>query len=195
MINNTIKYYKNLTTLAYKNLLQGKKFQFRKYMMNNSLNAANSDYFLKLHRSEKAFELIKQYTKDMQNMHIEATKQYNIVLQQIKSTDDKVLQQKILSSYAEMGITGFIATNGAKWNIETYSAMYTRHVNNTLLRMEVLESTKSGKVKISTHGTICNLCKPYEGQILTIEEVEEAEILGLFHPNCLHFCTEVNINE
>jgi len=191
MINNTIKYYKNLTSLAYKNLLQGKKFQFRKYMMNNSLNAYNSDYFLKLHRSEKAFELIKQYTKDMQNMHIEATKQYNIVLQQIKSTDDKVLQQKILSSYAEVGITGFIASNGARWNIETYSTMYTRHINNTLLRMEVLENSKSGKVKISEHGTICDLCKPFEGKILTIEEVEEAEIMGLFHNNCLHFCIEV----
>jgi hypothetical protein len=110
-------------------------------------------------------------------------------LEKIKSTDDILLKQKFLTDYAKNGCTGFIAENGARWNIETYSNMFSRHVNNELVRMDIIDQIKAQgrkKVKISSHGTVCELCKPYEGKILTFEELEEAKIKGLFHPNCLH---------
>jgi hypothetical protein len=188
MLNNTIKYYQKISDEALKNLAAEKKYQFRKMMKNVSLMRANESYFLKLHNSEKARELISKYTKDMQNMHILATKEYNLTLAKIKATNDPILKQKLLNDYANAGITGFTAKNGARWNIETYSRMYSIHVNNQLLRMSVFENAKNDLFQVSNHNTQCDLCKPWEGGIFTREEIDGST---LFHPNCKHFVTEV----
>lgn len=188
MLQNTIKYYEKISNEALKNLAEEKKYQFRKMMKNVSLTRANESYFLKLHNSEKARELIAKYTKDMQNMHILATKEYNLTLAKIKATDDIALKQKLLNDYANNGITGFTAKNGARWNIETYSNMYTTHVNNELVRMRVREEAKSNLFQVSTHGTICHLCIPYEGTTMTGQELDEST---LFHPRCKHYITEI----
>jgi hypothetical protein len=132
--------------------------------------------------------LIAKYTKDMQNMHILATKEYNLTLAKIKATNDPILKQKLLNDYANNGITGFTAKNGARWNIETYSNMYTTHVNNELVRMRVREEAKSNLFQVSDHGTKCSLCIPYEGRILSGEELDNST---LFHPRCKHYITEV----
>lgn len=188
MLQNTTKYYEKISDEALKNLTAGKKYQFRKMMKNPSLLAANEDYFLSIHKSTQARELIKRYQKDMQNMYKIAGKEYNLVLAKIKATKDHILIQKLLNDYADGGVIGFTAKNGARWNIETYSRMYTVHVNNQLYRMSVREQAKSNLFKVSTHGTICDLCIPYEGRILTGEELDNST---LFHPNCKHFITEV----
>lgn len=184
------KYYKRVSEMALKNLKDEKKFQFRKHLTNHSLLKAVESHYESISKSEEAVKLIKEYTTSMNNMYIEARKEYNLVLEKIKSTNDILLKQKFLTDYAKNGCTGFIAENGARWNIETYSNMFSRHVNNELVRMDIIEQIKAqGRktVKISEHGTACELCKPYEGKILTFKELEEAKIKGLFHPNCLHF--------
>jgi len=188
MLKNTIKYYEKISDMVLKNLAQEKKFQFRKYMKNPSLMAANESYLLKLNDSKEARKMIKQYQKDMENMYKIAAKDYNLVLAKIKATKDPVLKQKLLSDYADNGIKGFVAKNGARWNIETYSNMYTTHINNELVRLRVREESKSNLFQVSTHGTVCDLCIPYEGKILTGEELDKST---LFHPRCKHFITEV----
>jgi hypothetical protein len=192
MLQNTIKYYEKITDEALKNLAAGKKYQFRKMLKNPSLLAANEDYFLSIHKSSQARELIKKYQQDMRNMYILASKEYNLTLAKIKATKDPALIQKLLSDYADSGVIGFTAKNGARWNIETYSRMYTVHVNNQLYRMSVREQAKSNLFQVSDHGTICDLCIPFEGRILTGEELDSST---LFHPNCKHFITEVSKKE
>lgn len=192
MLENTINYYARISDEALKNLRQEKKFQFRKYMTNLSLLRANESYLQNIHNSEKANELIRKYQKDMQNMYKIARDEYNKVLKQIKATKDPALKQALLNQYADSGIIGFVAKNGARWNIETYSRMYTIHVNNQLLRMSVFENARNNLFQVSDHGTQCDLCKPWEGGIYTREELDSST---LFHPNCKHFVTEVRKSE
>lgn len=190
MLDLIIKYYERITNMALTKLKEEKNFQFRKHLTNHSLLKAVESHYDSISKSEEARKLVKEYTTAMNNMYIEAKKEYSLILKKLKATDDPVLKQKILKDVANNGITGFIAKNEARWNIETYSNMFSRHVNNELIRMSVIEQIKAqgkNKVKISVHGTVCELCKPYEGKILTFEELEAARVNGLFHPNCLHF--------
>lgn len=192
MLQNIIKYYAKVSDMAMVNLSQEKKFQFRKMLTNRSLMEATKDHFEKIHRSESANKLINDYVQSMNNMHKIAQKEYNEVLAKIKATNDPMLKQKLLNDYADNGVKGFRAKNGAMWNIETYSNMYTTQVNNELIRMAVIENSKSGKVLISTHGTVCDLCIPFEGKVLTLAQLDRARSEGLFHVRCLHFVIEYN---
>jgi hypothetical protein len=195
LLENNIKYYKKISDEALINLSENKKYKFT---VNEKLLNDNISNFLKIDDSTASKELIDKYKKDMHKMINTANIEYNKVLNKLNSTqynisnflkDDKVLKQKILNDYVDTGVIGFKAKNGARWNIETYSNMYTRHVNNECVRNSVLEQSKKQgkeKIKISIHGTKCDLCKPWEDKILTFEELETAKSAGLFHPNCLH---------
>jgi hypothetical protein len=197
MIKNLIKYYTKITDLALTNLADLKTFQFRKMLMNNSQIRVAESTFEKHTRSNEARNIIKEYNKKMSQMYVYAKEDYNKTLKKVKAAKEAkndVLLQKLLNDYANKGITGFVAKNGAKWNIETYSNMLTVHTNNTLVRLAETEKIKAkGKnlVRISDHDTICELCIPYEGKILTFAELEEAKKKGLYHPNCKHYHMEV----
>lgn len=48
-------------------------------------------------------------------------------------------------------------------------------------------------VKVSTHSGACELCQPWQGEVLSLTgktpgypTIQEARAAGLFHPNCLH---------
>jgi hypothetical protein len=186
MLNNIIKYYKNVSNRALTNLANGKGFQFGRALKNKSLEVATLDHYQKIHNSKKANELMKEYQQAMKKMSRLAQNEYNRYLTMIKSTDDTVFKQKLLNDIANRGFHGFTAKNGARWNIESYSHMFTRHVNNELIRMNVLENSENELFQVSTHNTICDLCKPFEGRILTRVQIDNST---LFHPNCKHFIT------
>ena len=96
----------------------------------------------------------------------------------------------------EQGITALIDKGGRKWTLNRYSEM--------LYRTKLVEARNRGLinymvaqeydlVQVSNHGCDCNLCKPWEGRILSstgatkgYPTVAEAESSGLFHPNCRH---------
>lgn len=197
MIKNLIKYYTKVTDLALTNLANFKTFQFRKMLMNNSQIRVAESTFEKHTRSEEARRIIKEYNKKMSQMYIHAKNDYNSTLKKVKAAKEAkndVLLQKLLNDYANRGIVGFVAKNGAKWNIETYSNMLTVHTNNTLVRLAETEKIKAkGKnlVRISDHNTECELCIPYEGKVLTLSELDKAIDNGLYHPNCKHYHMEV----
>lgn len=194
MIKNLIKYYSKVTDLALTNLANLKTFQFRKMLMNNSQIKVAESTFEKHSKSEEAMKIIREYNLKMSQMYLYAKKDYESVLKKVKATNDDILKQKILNDYANRGIVGFVARNGSKWNIETYSNMLTVHTNNTLVRLKETEKIKAkGKnlVRISDHNTECKLCIPYEGKVLTFAELEKAIDNGLYHPNCKHYHMEV----
>lgn len=196
MLNNIIKYYENVTDDALKNLAKEKPFQFRKRLTNHSLLKAVESHYEKITNSDEAKKIIKDYNKSMNSMYKLAKQDYNKTLKMLQATDDPELKQKILNDYANKGIHGFTAKNGARWNIETYSNMYTTHVNNELVRLRVLEDADNGNnFKVSSHNCICDLCKPYENKVLSRRELEMARENGLFHIRCKHFIIEVAINE
>lgn len=191
MLQNIIKYYSKVTDMALESLKSEKKFQFRRMIKSNVQTIATKDYFESLHRSKKANELISKYVNDMDNMYRLAQAEYNATLTKLKATNDPILKQKILNDYANSGCHGFTAKNGARWNIETYSNMYSQYVNNELLRLKVLENSEGNLFLISSHGTICDLCIPWEGRTVTRKQLDIARGEGLFHPRCMHFITEV----
>lgn len=197
MIKNLIKYYSKVTDMALTNLANLKTFQFRKMLTNNSQIKVAESTFEKHSKSKEAKKIIREYNLKMSQMYLYAKNDYNKTLKKIKAAKEAkndVLLQKLLNDYANRGITGFVAKNGAKWNIETYSNMLTVHTNNTLVRLKETEKIKAkGKnlVKISDHNTECEICKKYEGKILTLEELEEAIKNGFYHPNCKHYHMEV----
>ena len=191
MLNNIINYYSKVTDMALENLAKEKNFQFGRYLKNNVQTIAAKDHYHKIHRSANADKLVDGYVKSMNNMYKLAQKEYNTVLAKLKATKDPVLKQKILNDYANSGCHGFTAKNDARWNIETYSNMYSTHVNNELLRLRELENSEGNRFLISTHGTDCDLCIPWEGKILTRKQIQVARSEGLFHPRCMHFILEV----
>jgi len=192
MQNRLINYYANVSDMAIENLKQEKKFQFRKHLTNHSLLKVVESNYEKITRSPEAKKMIKEYMASMNSMYIPARNEYNKTLALIKATKDPMLKQKLIDEYCERGIHGFTAKNGAHWNIETYSNMCTTHFNNELVRLSVLETRQPGdKFQVSSHAKACPLCVPFEGLILTYEELQEAKTAGLFHVRCLHIITKV----
>lgn len=187
-----ILYYEKVSDMALSNLKNEKSFQFRKMLTNHSLLKVVESHYEKITNSEEAKKQIKEYMAAMNKMYKIASLDYNNTLKQLKATNDPILKQKILSDYADKGISGFVARNGAVWSIETYSNMYTTHFNNELIRLSVLETVKPGeRVQVSENSKPCPLCIPWQNQILTLEELEEAKAAGLFHVRCKHFVTKV----
>ncbi len=97
---------------------------------------------------------------------------------------------------AQQGVTGFKDKGGRHWNMRTYSEMVARTTT-----MEALhEGTKNRLLEhgydlviVSRHPGACELCVPWEGQVLSLTgrtpgypTMDEAEEAGLFHPNCKH---------
>jgi len=185
-----IGYYENVTDEALQNLKNGKSFDFSQ-MKNHSL-MEKMDKSLSNLRNDRP--KINRYLNDMNKMVNIAQKDYNKTLNRLLSTENDITRQKILSDYANHGIHGFTARNGAKWNLETYSNMYTTHWNNEFLRRNLLDkvgNNKYQKVEISSHNNSCPLCEPYQGRILTMSEFEDAQTAGLFHIRCKHYAIPV----
>jgi len=94
---------------------------------------------------------------------------------------------------------GFITLKdkaGKNWKIETYADMLAQtkmtEATNQGLKNQLLQEDYD-LVQVTSHGTKCDLCIPWEFEILSIsgkskkyKSVSEAEGAGLFHPRCQH---------
>lgn len=111
----------------------------------------------------------------------------------------KVLQRE--------GVTAFVDRAGRNWSLHTYASMATR---TTSRQAEVLAALTADPehdlYKISSHGTTCALCAPYEGRVYSksgtdpvfpplaaaFGKIDPAGTDDLsntwlnIHPNCLH---------
>lgn len=85
---------------------------------------------------------------------------------------------------------------GRNWNAKGYLTMLSKTVMHNMQRevyLNTLANEGNDLVKVSSHGTTCHKCRPYEGKVLSVSgqsedypSVSSAKANGLFHPNCKH---------
>ena len=124
-----------------------------------------------------------------------------VSLQNIKGTvlgyeTTKKAASKIKKDLSERGVTGFVARDGAKWNLSRYSKMLAQEsVNQSFRQGSINRYQEHGHdlVRISTHSGSCHRCTPWEGRTLSLSgsdpdypSLAEAQGGGLLHVGCLH---------
>jgi hypothetical protein len=102
--------------------------------------------------------------------------------------------QRILDQFAKSGIKVFAGKR--TWNIASYSEMATRSAIGQASvqgHLDKMEKMGFDLVQVSDHHEECDLCRPWEGKILSrkgghpkYKSLAEAIRGGLFHPNCGH---------
>ena len=104
--------------------------------------------------------------------------------------------QGVLDRFAAKGITGFVDKAGRGWNLESYAEMAVRAgtMNASVSgHMDAMTENGLDLVIVSEDGSPCELCEPWEGEILSIsgsdpqyQSVDDCEAAGWGHPGCLH---------
>lgn len=105
------------------------------------------------------------------------------------------------------GVTAFIDKAGRHWSLHTYASMVTRTTSRQAEVLSVLSADPEHDLyMISSHGTTCALCAPYEGRVYSRSGTDpvfpplasafgKVDPLGPddlsntwlnIHPNCLH---------
>jgi hypothetical protein len=105
------------------------------------------------------------------------------------------------------GVTAFVDKAGRNWSLHTYASMVTRTTSRQAEVLAVLTADPEHDLyKISSHGTTCALCAPYEGRVYSRSGTDpdfpplaaafgKVDPLGPndlsntwlnIHPNCLH---------
>lgn len=115
---------------------------------------------------------------------------------QISGEALKDTRNAIKAAIKDQGIVALKDRAGRSWNLDRYAEM--------LIRTKAVEARNRGMinrlaennydlVQVSDHMGECELCRPWEGRILSITgttkgypTLAKAEAAGLFHPNCRH---------
>lgn len=105
------------------------------------------------------------------------------------------------------GVTAFVDKAGRNWSLHTYCSMVARTTSRQAEILSVLTTDPAHDLyKISSHGTTCGLCAPYEGRVYSKSGTDPdfpplASAFGKIdpagpndlsntwlniHPNCLH---------
>lgn len=108
----------------------------------------------------------------------------------------RAIRKTIVSTLEMEGLPALVDKAGRKWSLDRYAEM--------LIRTKSVESRNRGMinrvvengydlVQVSDHVGECPLCRPWEGEILSLTGADkryptlaQAEADGLFHPNCRH---------
>jgi len=104
----------------------------------------------------------------------------------------KELEQQLLS----LNITGFRDRLGRNWKLGTYTAMVARTLTREVATLATINACKEFDiklVKVSVHRGSCEMCKPIEGKIYTLDKRDKRypfydgqNIRIPVHPNCRH---------
>lgn len=87
------------------------------------------------------------------------------------------------------GVTAFVDKAGRNWSLHTYASMVTRTTSRQAEVLAVLTADpKHDLYKISSHGTTCALCAPYEGRVYSKSGTDPdfpplADAFGKVDPN------------
>lgn len=105
------------------------------------------------------------------------------------------------------GLTAFVDKSGKQWGLRTYCSMITRTTTRQAENLAILtRDPKQDLFQISSHGTTCPACAPYEGRVYSksgknpdypplsaafgkIDTDSPDSLLNSYlgiHPNCLH---------
>lgn len=118
---------------------------------------------------------------------------------------------KVVPEFVEQlrreGVTAFIDKAGRRWSLHTYCSMVARTTSRQAEILSVLSADQSHDLyQISSHGTTCALCAPYEGRVYSKSGTDSdfpplssafgkmdpngpdtlANTWLNIHPNCLH---------
>ena len=109
------------------------------------------------------------------------------------------LSQTMLNNFAKRGVNCITYKDGRNFSIDSYCEMVGRTMSGRCaLQSSINRYYESGYklVMVSSHFRACPLCTPYEGEILSVDgkhqfyqSLADAELQGLFHPNCAHNVT------
>jgi hypothetical protein len=101
-----------------------------------------------------------------------------------------------LKDLKQNGITEFVDKSGRQWNMKAYCEIVTRPSGREAVTHATLNRTRElggDLMQVSEHSGACELCAPWEGEILSITgetagypTIADAEAAGLHHPNCAH---------
>lgn len=104
--------------------------------------------------------------------------------------------QLVLDRFADRGVTGFIDRAGRSWDLASYAEMSTRTASGRAAvsgHVDRLVDAGHDLVVVSDAPEECKLCRPWEGEILSISgndpeypSLSDAESDGLFHAGCRH---------
>lgn len=108
------------------------------------------------------------------------------------------------------GVTAFVDKAGRSWSLHSYGSMVCRTTSRQAEVLAILtEDSEHDLYKISSHGTTCGLCAPYEGRVYS-KSGKDPDFPPLsmafgkvdpdgpddlsntwlnIHPNCLHIIT------
>lgn len=106
------------------------------------------------------------------------------------------IMKLIKKELKDNGITALRDRGGKSWDLDRYSEMLVRtkltQAHNTGVANRMVESGYD-LVIVSDHLGTCELCRPWEGKVLSLtgrnenyQSVDDAKAGGLFHPNCRH---------
>ena len=78
---------------------------------------------------------------------------------------NKALPQ-VVETLRREGVTAFVDKAGRNWSLHTYCSMVARTTSRQAEILSVLTTDPAHDLyKISSHGTTCGLCAPYEGRV------------------------------
>jgi hypothetical protein len=141
-----------------------------------------------------------------------AAKDYRAVVEEVTgrmltgAVTRKEAAAQAVAKWALRGVTKFTDKKGRNWDIGSYAEMATRTVAGHAMiqgHVDRLVSTGHQFVMVSDAPEECELCRPWEGKILSLGKetgrrtvnghtftvkgtLREAQRQGLFHPNCRH---------
>ncbi len=104
--------------------------------------------------------------------------------------------QQALDAFADAGITGFTDVSGRNWDLASYAEMAVRTGTGNAVRQgrfDKFSANDKDLVMVSDSPEECEICRPYEGKVLSItgntpgyQTVADATAAGLFHASCTH---------
>ena len=117
----------------------------------------------------------------------------------VQGETPREVSKRIVGQLQKRGIESFTDKRGRAWNLRTYADMVAQTTTmEAELQGTVNRTLEAGMdlVKVSDHQEECELCRPWEGRVLSLTgatagypTLEEAKAAGLFHPRCLHALT------
>lgn len=145
---------------------------------------------------------IKRSVEDVARFSQQKAVREIIAAGDLRGAAAKEIAKEVQAKIREDGITVLIDKGGKQWQLDTYAEMLTRQVlansgregiSNTALELGF------DLAEITTHGTTCELCMPWEGVIVSLTgktpgypSLDKAKEEGLMHVGCKHGFTIVS---
>ncbi len=117
------------------------------------------------------------------------------------ATNDLMLglqRDRRVAALVQDGGVGFVDSARKRWQLRTYAEMAVRtQTREAVVQGSIARMASHGidLARVSTHGSACPICQPYEGRLVSLsgdvteyegEAVMDAAEVPPFHPNCAH---------